>query len=56
MFDGPIVVYDAKLKHTSAWANTYLDRDHFGRSQGEPAAAPAESKPADPPRSQQAKQ
>ncbi len=29
MFDGPPVLYDARLKHTSAWANTYLDRDHF---------------------------
>ncbi len=28
MFDGPIVIYDARLKNTSAWANTYLDRDH----------------------------
>lgn len=31
MFDGPVVIYDARLKNTSAWANTYLDRDHFGR-------------------------
>jgi len=28
MFDRMPVLYDAKLKHTSAWANTYLDRDH----------------------------
>jgi methylenetetrahydrofolate reductase (NADPH) len=26
--DGPVVVYNAALKHTSSWANTYLDRDH----------------------------
>jgi len=26
---GPTVVHDATLKHTSAWANTYLDRDHY---------------------------
>lgn len=25
---GPIVFYNAGLKHTSSWANTYLDRDH----------------------------
>ena len=25
---GPPVFYNAQLKHTSAWANTYLDRDH----------------------------
>lgn len=29
MFDGPPVLYNPELKHTSAWANTYLDRDHF---------------------------
>ncbi len=44
MFDGPIVIYDAKLKHTSAWANTYLDRDHFGRDQGQAAGLQAEKK------------
>jgi len=26
---GPIVMHNAELKHTSAWANTYLDRDHY---------------------------
>jgi len=42
MFDGPVVIYDAKLKHTSAWANTYLDRDHFGREiQKQPSASAA---------------
>lgn len=46
MFEGPIVMYDAQLKHTSAWANTYLDRDHFGREQqNQQAAAEAEKKP-----------
>lgn len=55
MFDGPIVVYDAKLKHTSAWANTYLDRDHFGRErQSQPAAAEPETKaPSAPPAEQE---
>jgi methylenetetrahydrofolate reductase (NADPH) len=28
MFAGPITLYNAELQHTSAWANTYLDRDH----------------------------
>ncbi|MBN1395297.1 MAG: methylenetetrahydrofolate reductase C-terminal domain-containing protein [Pirellulales bacterium] len=28
MLDRPVVYYDAKLKETSSWANTYLDRDH----------------------------
>lgn len=28
MLDGEPVIYNADLKHTSAWANTYLDRDH----------------------------
>jgi methylenetetrahydrofolate reductase (NADPH) len=41
MFDGPIVIYDARLKNTSAWANTYLDRDHSA-----PAPVAAEEKPA----------
>lgn len=26
--EGPPVIYDAKLQHTSSWANTFLDRDH----------------------------
>lgn len=28
MFSGPPTIYNAQLQHTSAWANTYLDRDH----------------------------
>ncbi|NLE39849.1 MAG: methylenetetrahydrofolate reductase, partial [Pirellulaceae bacterium] len=27
--EGLPIIHDAGLKHTSAWANTYLDRDHF---------------------------
>jgi len=30
MLSGPTVYYNAALKNTSAWANTYLGRDHFG--------------------------
>ena len=26
--EAPVVIYNAALKHTSSWANTYLDRDH----------------------------
>ena len=36
MLDGPLVIYNAQLKHTSSWANFYLDRDH---SAGREAAA-----------------
>ncbi len=28
MLERPPIFYDAKLKETSSWANTYLDRDH----------------------------
>lgn len=28
MVEAPIVIYNADLKDTSSWANTYLDRDH----------------------------
>ena len=31
LLDGPLVVRDAELDQTSAWANAYLDRDHAGR-------------------------
>lgn len=38
MFVGPTVIYDARLKHTSAWANTYLDRDHYAAKDANDAA------------------
>lgn len=28
MLEGPPVLYNAELAHTSSWANTFLDRDH----------------------------
>ena len=28
MLDGPVTIYNATLKDTSSWANTFLDRDH----------------------------
>jgi hypothetical protein len=31
MLDGPVVVKDNRLAGTSAWANTFLGRDHVGR-------------------------
>jgi methylenetetrahydrofolate reductase (NADPH) len=31
MLDGPVVVKDNALVRTSAWANTFLGRDHLGR-------------------------
>lgn len=42
MLEGPAVFYDARLKHTSAWANTYLGRDHASRPTDGP---PAETRP-----------
>jgi methylenetetrahydrofolate reductase (NADPH) len=45
MLERPVVLYNAKLKHTSSWANTYLDRDHHAP----PAAEPAAPVPADKP-------
>ncbi len=41
MFVGPAVIYDARLKHTSAWANTYLDRDHYAAENSDNTAAEA---------------
>ena len=52
MFDGPIVVYEAQLKHTSAWANTYLDRDHFGREHAKQQAESEKAGPAAKPEEQ----
>ena len=31
MLDGPVVVKDNALARTSAWANTFLGRDHLAR-------------------------
>jgi hypothetical protein len=31
MLDRPIVLNNNVLRHTSAWANTFLGRDHLGR-------------------------
>jgi methylenetetrahydrofolate reductase (NADPH) len=34
MLDGPVVVKDNALSRTSAWANTFLGRDHNSRGRG----------------------
>lgn len=48
MFDGPVVIYNADLKHTSSWANTFLDRDHHAQPhEAAEDAAPAENKVAE---------
>ena len=31
MLDGPAIFKDGSLKGTSAWANTFLERDHHAR-------------------------
>ena len=33
MLDGPVVVKDNALQGTSAWANTFLGRDHQSRGE-----------------------
>jgi methylenetetrahydrofolate reductase (NADPH) len=31
MLDGPVIIKDNALRHTSAWANTFLERDHHAK-------------------------
>lgn len=40
MLDGPVVVKDNALAHTSAWANTFLGRDHHARLRETPDEPP----------------
>ncbi|HEU4599741.1 MAG TPA: methylenetetrahydrofolate reductase C-terminal domain-containing protein [Solirubrobacterales bacterium] len=35
MLTGPVVVKDNALRGTSAWANTFLGRDHYAKAKGE---------------------
>jgi methylenetetrahydrofolate reductase (NADPH) len=35
MLDGPVVIKDNALRGTSAWANTFLGRDHHARARAE---------------------
>ena len=39
MLEGPAIVKDNALARTSAWANTFLERDHHARQRREPPAA-----------------
>ena len=41
MLDGPVVVKDNALAGTSAWANTFLGRDHLARAGPDPRDGPA---------------
>ncbi len=40
MLDRAPVLVDHALERTSAWANTYLGRDHYGRAAALAATAP----------------
>jgi methylenetetrahydrofolate reductase (NADPH) len=40
MLDGPVVVKDNALQGTSAWANTFLGRDHLARGEQGTAGGP----------------
>ena len=40
MLDGPVVVKDNALAGTSAWANTFLGRDHLAREEQRDAGTP----------------
>jgi methylenetetrahydrofolate reductase (NADPH) len=45
LLERPVVIYNPQLKYTSAWANTYLDRDHFAPDQrGDTPNRPDEAK------------
>jgi methylenetetrahydrofolate reductase (NADPH) len=48
MLDGPVVIKDNALSGTSAWANTFLGRDHHARPPEPPARAASPSVPAPP--------
>jgi len=48
MLERPPVLVDNALRRTSAWANTYLGRDHYGR-EAAAAAAPDGAAPDRPP-------
>ena len=32
MLDGPVVIKDNELRGTSAWANSFLGRDHHAKA------------------------
>jgi len=41
MLERPITLYNATLKNTSSWANTFLDRDHSAPQGGEKSQTPS---------------
>jgi methylenetetrahydrofolate reductase (NADPH) len=43
MLSGPVVFYNASLRNTSSWANTYLGRDHHHAAAPDGHTAPAKS-------------
>ena len=45
MLGGPVVFYNASLRGTSSWANTFLGRDHQGVAAKPTAAPPAKPGP-----------
>lgn len=45
MLDRPPVITDNRLRRTSAWANTFLERDHFAARQPATAAAATRTTP-----------
>jgi methylenetetrahydrofolate reductase (NADPH) len=46
MLKGPAVIYNAELRGTSSWANTFLGRDHFhAGAEEKPKSEPTASKP-----------
>jgi methylenetetrahydrofolate reductase (NADPH) len=51
MLDNPVVVKDNALQGTSAWANTFLGRDHIARQEQE-AAGGTTSQVSTPPETQ----
>ena len=48
MLERPVVVQDNDLRRTSAWANTFLGRDHYARRAAEEAALAAGGSAATP--------
>jgi methylenetetrahydrofolate reductase (NADPH) len=49
MAEGPAVICDSRLRHTSSWANTYLDRDHHSIAGTPKKTAAGPSTPATEP-------
>ncbi len=48
MLERPPVIQDNALRRTSAWANTFLGRDHFSRSAADLGTANPGDRPGGP--------